>query len=206
MSTRSHQDTRIAGSDDLSNIYDRFGKADFLASLVGMFAGLGTLTFLAALLAAGAGSVDFQLNQINVDGGLDEASVIGLVVGAAVVFVSFLVGGFAAGRMARYAGGINGLGAGLWALLLVAVFGALGAWVGVEYNAFNQPGLPNWVAQLDVDDLTAEVIMATVVMMAVTLFGGYTGGRMGALYHQKVDAAIVQTVESHRVDSDRKEA
>jgi hypothetical protein len=166
-----------------------------VASLVGMLAGLGTLVFLSALIAAGANSIDYQLNVINLEGQLDEASIVGLIVAAIVVFVSFIVGGFAAGRIARYDGGLNGFGAGLWMVLLVAIFGALGAWVGTEYNAFNQESLPNWVAQLDVEDLTTEAIVASAVLIAATLVGGFLGGRLGEIYHQKVDAAVVRAVE-----------
>jgi hypothetical protein len=197
MTTASYE-RRIGGSEDVSEVYERFGKADLVASLVGMFAGLGVLVFLGALLAAGADSIDFQLNLINEEGGLDEASILGLVVAAVVVFISFLVGGYAAGRMARYSGGLNGLGAGLWLILLVAVFAALGAWVGAEYNAFSQLGLPNWFSQIDTDELTTMAVVATVVMVAATLAGGYIGGRIGETYHTRVDAALI--------DAARKEA
>jgi hypothetical protein len=197
MTTASYE-RRIGGSEDVSEVYERFGKADLVASLVGMFAGLGVLVFLGALLAAGADSIDFQLNLINEEGGLDEASILGLVVAAVVVFISFLVGGYAAGRMARYSGGLNGLGAGLWLILLVAVFAALGAWVGAEYNAFSQLDLPNWFSQIDTDELTTMAVAATVVMVAATLAGGYIGGRIGETYHTRVDAALI--------DAARKEA
>ncbi|MFZ0014849.1 MAG: hypothetical protein WAL25_12130 [Acidimicrobiia bacterium] len=196
--TTTDPDRRIAGSENVSEVYERYGKSDFLASVVGMFAGLGVLVFLSALLAAGAGGIDYQLNLINADGGLDEASAIGLAVAALVVFVSFIVGGFAAGRMARYNGGMNGLGSGLWLLLLVAVFAALGAWVGAEYNAFAQLDLPNWFAQVDVDDLTVFAIVASAVLVVATLAGGYVGGRLGETYHTRVDAALI--------DAARKEA
>jgi hypothetical protein len=190
------QDTRepIVGSENISEVKQRFGQTDVLASLVGMFAGLAVLAFLSALFAAGAASIEYQLNLINIDGELDEASAIGITVAAIVVFVSFLVGGFAAGRMARYSGGINGLGAGLWFLFLVAVFAALGAFVGTEYNAFTNADLPNWIAQLDVENLTAVAAIATVTMIAATLLGGYAGGRIGELYHQRADAALVDAV------------
>lgn len=189
MATRSER--RIGGAEDLSSVYERFGNADLLASLVGMLAGLGTLVLLSALIAAGAGGIDYQLNLLDEEGALDEASVIGLVVAALVVFASFIVGGFAAGRMARYNGGMNGLGAGLWLILLVAIFAALGAWVGPEYNAFNRVDLPNWFAQVDVDDLTVMAAVASAVLIVVTLLGGYIGGRVGETYHTRVDAAIV---------------
>lgn len=186
------QERRIEGSQDLSRVYEKFGNADFLASIVGMFAALGTLVFIGALFSAGAASIDFQMNMLTEEGVLDEASIIGLIIAAVVVFASFLVGGFAAGRMSRYNGGMNGLGTGLWALLLITVFAALGAWVGAEYNAFSTANLPNWVAQIDVDDLTTAAVIGSVVLIASMLLGGYTGGRLGELYHHRVDAAIVE--------------
>jgi hypothetical protein len=184
-------DRRIGGSEDVSEVYERYGKSDFLASIMGMFTGLGVLVFLSALIAAGAGGIDFQLNVINAEGTLDESSLVGLVVAAVVVFASFMAGGFAAGRMARYNGGLNGLGAGLWMILLVAVFAALGAWIGAEYNAFAGADLPNWFAQLDVDELTAMAIVASAILVVSTLAGGYLGGRIGEMYHTRVDAALV---------------
>jgi hypothetical protein len=190
--TTTNPERRIGGSEDISEVYERYGKPDFLASVVGMFAGFGTLVFLGALIAAGAGGIDYQLNLINDQGSLDEASTVGLVFAALVVFASFVVGGFAAGRMARYGGGMNGLGAGLWMILLVAIFAALGAWVGTEYNAFNQVDLPNWFAQMDVDDLTTMAIVASAVLVVATLAGGYVGGRLGETYHTKVDAALIE--------------
>jgi hypothetical protein len=188
----TNPERRIGGSEDISEVYDRYGKPDFLASIVGMFAGFGTLIFLGALIAAGAGGIDYQLNLLNDEGSLDEASVIGLIMAAIVVFVSFIVGGFAAGRMARYKGGMNGFGAGLWMILLVAIFAALGAWLGTEYNAFNRIDLPNWFAQIDADDLTAMAIVASAVLIGATLAGGYVGGRLGETYHTKVDAALIE--------------
>lgn len=185
---------RVTGMEDVSEVYDRYGKPDVLASIVGMFAGLGTLVFLSALIAAGAAGIDFQLNLLGEDGTLTEASIVGLIVAAAVVFTAFLVGGFAAGRMSRYNGGMNGLGAGLWLILLVAIFGALGAWVGAEYNAFNQLNLPNWFAQFGADDLTAMAALAGAVLILVTLAGGYVGGRLGEAYHTRVDAALAEEV------------
>jgi amino acid transporter len=185
---------RVAGMENVSEVYDRYGKPDVPASIVGMFAGLGTLVFLSALIAAGAAGIDFQLNLIAEDGTLTEASIVGLIVAAAVMFTAFLVGGFGAGRMSRYNGGMNGLGAGLWLILLVAIFGALGAWVGAEYNAFNQLNLPNWFAQFGADELTAMAAVAGVVLILATLAGGYVGGRLGEAYHTRVDAALAEEV------------
>jgi len=189
--TNTSRSRRIGGSENVSDVYDRFGKPDLPASVIGMLAGLGTLVLLGALIAAGAGGIDYQLNILSEEGTLDEASVIGLIVAVIVVFASFVVGGFAAGRMSRYHGGLNGFGAGLWLLLLVAIFAGLGAWVGAEYNAFNRLDLPNWFAQVDVDDLTAVAAIASAILVVATLVGGYVGGRLGEAYHIRVDAALI---------------
>jgi len=86
------------------------------------------------------------------------------------------------------------MGTALWFLLLVTVFAALGAWVGEEYNAFALADLPNWVAQIDVEEVTTAAIIMSVVAVVVTLLGGYLGGRIGDSYNRKVDAALVDEV------------
>jgi uncharacterized membrane protein len=177
---------------DVVTARDRFGGADLVASILGMLAGLGTLIFLAALFAAGAANVELQTNLLNPEGTLDEVEIVGAIAAVAVAFVSFLVGGIAAGRMARFDGGMNGLGAGLWFLLLVAVFGALGAWVGEEYNAFAVADLPNWVSQIDVDEVTTAAFIMSAVFAAVILLGGWLGGRIGDSHNRKVDTAILE--------------
>jgi hypothetical protein len=187
-----HTEAAVADAETAVPAGERFGGADLVASLLGMFAGLGTLVFLGSLFAAGAANVELQTNLINPEGTLDEVEMVGAIAAVAVVFVSFLVGGIAAGRIARYDGGMNGLGAGLWFLLLVAIFAALGAWVGQEYNAFAAAELPNWVAQIDVDEVTAAAIVMTVVSAAAVLLGGYLGGRIGDAHNRKVDAAIIE--------------
>jgi len=71
-------------------VRERYGKADLVASILGMLAAIG-----------------------------NEVETVGVVAAMVVLFVSFLVGGIAAGRMSRYDGGINGMGTALWFLLLV---------------------------------------------------------------------------------------
>jgi uncharacterized membrane protein len=183
--------TAAAESDTLT-ARDRFGGADLVASLLGMLAGLGTLTFLSALFAAGAANIVLQTNLLNQEGTLDELVIAGAIAAVVVVFVSFLVGGIAAGRMARFDGGMNGLGAGLWFLLLVGIFAGLGAWVGPEYNAFAAADLPNWVSQIDVEDVTTAAIVMSVLSAAAVLLGGWLGGLIGDAHNRKVDAALFE--------------
>jgi uncharacterized membrane protein len=181
---------------EASIVRERYGKADLVASILGMFTAVGTLVFLGALFAAGTATIELQTNLLNQDGTLDEVETIGAIAAVVVLFVSFLVGGIAAGRMSRYDGGMNGMGTALWFLLLVTIFAALGAWVGEEYNAFAVAELPNWVSQVDVDNVTTAAIVMSIVSVAVILLGGYLGGRIGDSYNRKVDEALV--VEARR--------
>jgi len=185
------RDTSPDRRPELSGVRSRFGRGDIVASLLGMLTALGTMVFLGALFAAGAANVELQLNLLT-DGALNEVEIVGAIAAAAVIFVSFLLGGIAAGRISRYDGGLNGMGAALWFLLLLAVFAALGAWVGDEYNAFAAADLPNWVAQIDVDDVTGAAIVMSIVSVVLVFLGGYLGGRIGESYHRRVDAAIVE--------------
>ena len=189
---RQEADSPILGTEaNLGSIRERFGGADLLAGILGMFTALGVLVFLGSLLAAGAAGIPYQLNAIDVDGNLQDVEVLGSIVAILVILASFVVGGLAAGRIARYDGAVNGVGAALWFILLVAVFAALGAWVGSEYNAFAAMDLPNWFSQIGADDVTLKAVAAGLAGAVAALLGGYMGGALGEQYHRRVDAAVV---------------
>lgn len=177
---------------DMRSVKERFGGGDIVAAALGMLTALGTLAFIGALIAAGEASINYQLNLVDIDGNLDAVDVVGSIVALAVIFAAFVVGGFAAGRMARYDGGVNGLGAALLFVLLVTVFAALGAWVGTEYNAFGNADLPDWVSQLNADDLTMKAAAAAIGGIVAACLGGYIGGLGGEAFHRRADAALAQ--------------
>ena len=111
----SNEHVEATSAEPVLTARERYGGADLVASILGMLAGLGTLVFLGALFAAGAANIVPQTNLLNQEGTLDEVEIVGAIVAVAVAFVSFLIGGIAAGRMARFDGGMNGLGAGEYA-------------------------------------------------------------------------------------------
>lgn len=190
MTTR---DTRVRTREvEMESIRDRFGGADLVAGLLGMFTALGVLVFLGSLIMAGNAGLEYQLNQVDLDGNLQEVEVVGAIVGILAVLAAFFVGGWAAGRMARYDGAINGMGTALWFLLVVAVFGALGIWLGQEYNAFAALDLPNWFGQIGADDVTLKAIAGALAGMVAALLGGYMGGMFGERFHQRADTALVE--------------
>jgi hypothetical protein len=169
----------------------RHGGADIPASLSGMLAALGLLTFLGALIAAGANRLAYQLNVIDVEGEVLELSLAGAAVALTVVFVAFLFGGWVTGRMARYDGAVNGMGAGLWLLFLAAVFALVAALAGAEYNAFGSVGLPDWFSAIRPDVRTADALVLMVFFAVAVLAGGYLGGRIGEDFNRRVDDDVV---------------
>lgn len=194
--------THIRGTEtNLASVKERFGGIDTPAALGGMFAMLGTLIFLSALIGAGAGGLSYDLNAFDVDGNMREIEVVGVVVAGLVVLVSAFVGGWVAARMARFEGAVNGLGSAIWLLVFVAVFAALGVFIGQEFNAFQRAGLPDWFTQLSADDVTAEAIIGALVGVVLLLVGAATGGAIGDGYNRKVDSAL--TDSSARTDSNR---
>ncbi len=182
---------------NMASVTERFGGIDTPASLMGMFTAFGVLAFLGSLIAAGVGAADYQLNAFDIEGNVQELVVGGVIMAVLVTFVAFLSGGWAAGRMARYDGGMNGIGTALWALLVIAVFAALGAWAGAEYNAFQRVGLPDWFSQIRGDDVTTLGVVAAAASVVAVFAGAYIGGKFGEMYHRRADAALVDQAVTH---------
>lgn len=154
----------------------RFGGVDVPALLGGALAGLGTASLLGALAAA----VGLEVAQ-----GDAEALAIGaLVAGLVVLALSALVGGWVAGRSARFDGARNGLLAGIALALLLA---ALGAAHATTTDASTVPG------SLQGDSWTTAAIVAAVLGLLVTLGAAALGGRLGARWHRDVDDVVVGT-------------
>lgn len=181
----------------------RYGGADLGASLSGFFAGLGALTFIGALVAAGANELEYQLNLTDLEGVVGEASIVGAAIALVVVFLTFLFGGWVAGRMSRFDGGKNGLGAGLWLLVFAAIFALLGALVGPEFNAFGPAGLPDWFSAIRADVRTPAALILAALFAVAALLGGYLGGRLGDRYNQRVDTKLVNTADTAIRSSER---
>lgn len=175
-----------------------FGGVDVPASLAGTLVAVGMLVLLAALIAALGVMIAFQA-----DAGVErpEVAMGGLIVGLLTVFVAFLTGGWAAGRMARYDGPVNGLMTGIWALLFMALSVMVGAWAATEYDLFLVIDVPNWIAVWTAQDPTGLAVASAVSGIAVMLLGGFLGGLLGTRYHRAADETIVvATEELHSID------
>jgi hypothetical protein len=181
---------------------DRFGGFDFPATLAGLFSAIGLMVILGGIFAA-AGNFGYMQTEGEgetvVDGGIEnvtqEVAVGGLIAGFVTLLVAFLVGGWVAGRVARYDGGRNGFFSALWFVLLAAIFGGLGSWAANEWDVFAEVELPGW---FNFDDYTIAAAVSAVVGIALVLLAGWLGGRLGERYHRKADAEMVRGGTVHR--------
>ena len=189
---RTDDDVRVReGRYDLgvAEARERFGGIDVAGSLAGMLVALALLVILGGLAAAAIGAFGYQLGN-TADG--EEISIAGLVAGLTVLFVSFLIGGWAAGRMARYNGGVNGLMTAVWTLVIAAILAGIGAWLGNEYDVFSNVNLPQWFSR---DEWNTGAIVSGGGALLVMLLGRYLGGKWGERLHRRADAVIAATRE-----------
>ena len=192
-------------TDGIREARERFGGLDIPAVLCGMLVGLAMLLILAGLASAAIGEIAFQTG---IEGNATELSVGALITAGVVLFVSFLIGGWAAGRMARYSGALNGFMVALTFVIFLGVLGILGAIVGNAYNLFDdlqvaKANLPNWFSG---ELVTTGAIVSTIAFAVVTFLGAMLGGLWGGRYHRRADEVIAaRETDEPRVTRDETE-
>jgi amino acid transporter len=185
--------TRGRARDAVDAQHERFGGIKWGAAFFGWLSANGLAVILLALLSAAG--VAFGLTQVSsasqaADQATAQADTIGIAGGIAllvVLFLSYLAGGYVAGRMARFDGVRQGVAVWVIGLLVVIVLAVLGAVLGNEYNVLSQLNLPS--IPISGDTLTTAGIIAGTAALLVTLLGAVLGGTLGTRYHRKVDRA-----------------
>lgn len=173
---------------------ERFGGMHVGAQLVGMLTGLALTLLLAGIVAAAVGSIAFETGiDEQLDATTREISIGSVVAGIIVLAISFLVGGWAAGRMSRYDGGRNGMMTAVWFLVLGLVLAGLGVWLGSEYNVAQRVDLlPDWFGTwFEQDGVTLGAIVSGVAAIAVIVLAGFSGGKLGERFHRRADDVIM---------------
>lgn len=170
----------------------RFGGVDLGATLVATFVAIGLFVVLGSLLAAWLGNGDEAFTLSTGDATMASLSSGAIVAGYVALFIAYLIGGWAAGRMARYDGSSNGLLLTPWTVVLALISAGLGSWVADKYDVFAVIDLP----RIDFATTTAEGVLAVVAGLVVMLVAGALGGGLGTIFHRRADRAmIVDTID-----------
>jgi hypothetical protein len=158
------------------------GKLSFISVLAGVLVAYGAFAVLAAL--AGAAAVAIGLNTDLSANNWAELGVGSAIVAAVVLLLAYLFGGYVAGRMARRAGLLHGVGVFVLALVIVALIAAITATqadTGAIRGNLRSLGIPTTGAEWgDVGTL------AGIGSLVAMLVGAVLGGVLGERWHAKL--------------------
>ncbi len=170
---------------------DAFGGMKFGSCFFGWLTASGTAVLLVALVTGVGAALGLSQNVDVTNPTTAQTESIGFIGGIAllaIIFVSYLAGGYVAGRMARFNGLKQGLGVWLWAVI-VAILVAVAGWlVGERFDVLARlnsfPRLP-----VNEGTLTTAGVITAICVVAVSLIGALLGGLAGMRYHRRVDRA-----------------
>lgn len=175
-----------AAEEREDRLTDMYGGVDWLASFLGfVFAAVagGVLFSVAGLVLVPLGV------SVEIGGELGPAAITALALLAVLIFLTFLFGGYVAGRLARFDGGRNGAMCVVWALIIgflgFVIASFLPGPTGDAMRGFIQgTALP---LAGEVIGLGAIGIAVAVAAVLIAALGGMAGGRLGARYHSEID-------------------
>ncbi len=163
---------------DAGVAHRRFGGLDVPAGLIGMLVAIALELLLFGIVGAVAGST------LTLDDVTSELTIGAIAVAVAIMFVAYLVGGWAAGRIARYDGVLNGVSVAVWAIVLTAVLAGLATWLGDRYDVLSSIGMPDWFGE----GVTTAAIVGGIAALVAMFLGAALGGLVGERYNRRVDS------------------
>jgi hypothetical protein len=167
---------------------EEFGGINWGAAFFGWLVAVGLGALLVGLLAAAGAAVGLtDLPATDTVGDSREIGIGGAIALLAALAASYFCGGYVAGRMSRFDGARQGIGAWLIGLVVTVALAVAGALLGAEYNVLERLDLP--ALPVGDSELATGGAVALVVVLAGTLLAAIVGGKAGERYHRKVDRA-----------------
>lgn len=177
--TNDRDTSRVGRRDRENGGYERAeDRGTSWASVVlGWLTALGAGLILSGIVGAIVGGI---LAAVGVGAG--TAGLIGLL---ATLFLAFLIGGYAAGRMASRSGVKHGLFVPLLSLLVIIALAIIGAIVGANFldqlGGVALPALPPQAEQaVPQQNLGTILTVSGILALVVPFIGGALGGAWGA--------------------------
>jgi hypothetical protein len=164
---------------------EEFGGINWGAAFFGWLVAVGLGALLVGLLAAAGAAVGLTELADETAGDADEIGVGGAIALLAALAIAYFAGGYVAGRMSRFDGARQGLGAWLLGLVVTVVLAVVGAILGSEYNVLERLDLP--AVPVGDSELATGGALALAIVVVGTLIAAVAGGKTGERYHRKVD-------------------
>lgn len=127
-------------------------------------------------------SIEYSLVVSRLFSGASNAVPVAVAL-SVLIFFAYLVGGYAAGRMARFAGAKQGIAVWLWQIMAL-ILGSLATFLTPQL-------FQNGAASLSLQKLIAgdfaNGLLAVLLVLALSFLGAILGGLLGRLYHRRVD-------------------
>jgi hypothetical protein len=192
---RPHSDRTAAGPPTREHMHDvrsrqheEFGGINWGAAFFGWLVAVGLGALLVGLLAATGAAVGLtELSSSEATGEAESIGIGGAIALLIVLAVAYFCGGYVAGRMSRFDGARQGMGAWLIGLIVTIVLAVAGAVLGSEYNVLEQLDLP--ALPVGDSELATGGAIALAAVLIGTLVAAIAGGKAGERYHRKVDRA-----------------
>lgn len=185
-SRRGRQRGAAMPSDGEAAAREKFGGINWGASLLGWLLAVtvaGLLAGAAGGIAAALGTTP-DLTRPGSGTGLVAAAVL-----LVLLLVGYYTGGYVAGRMSRFDGGLQGLGLWLLGVFVMVAVAGLGVVLDREHDLGSRVNL---TAVADAGEQVGWQVLVGIglLVLAGTLLAAVLGGSVGRRYHQRVDRLV----------------
>lgn len=148
-----------------------------------------SVLLMAAVAAAALGTaeiLDYTTSDAKAQPG--AASLTAAGVSIFMLTLAFYIGGYVAGRLARFDGGRQGFGVWMIAVLVGLLAGGAGWVLDSQYGLVDDINWPN--VTLADNTLLLGSIAAAATLLILTLLAAILGGKSGRRYHDRIDQLL----------------
>lgn len=173
------------------------GGFSFFSILTGLLVAVAATSIFGYLTWLGLDSQNYDIHEV-VRGEVTWASISAAASMTIGLLLSFMWGGYTAGRMGVSAGIANGLSV---ALLTVFILGGAGLYL-VTVAGIDEITVAGGIGTLPLDlNFTPMGIAAAVAMVVVTVAGAIWGGVLGGRWHSRLEAQVPAGPSVYTTDS-----
>ncbi|QNE17837.1 hypothetical protein F1D05_07875 [Kribbella qitaiheensis] len=162
----------------------------FGAAFFGWLIMLSMIVLLTAVVTGAGAGASYVLDYTRADA-KEQAGTAAITAAALFVLVlslAFYIGGYVAGRLARFDGARQGFGVWMISLLLIVVAAGTGAFLNDQYDLVGRIDRPD--VPLTNDSLLTGGLLTAAAILMLPLLAALLGGKTGQRYHDKIDALL----------------